>query len=177
MASKLYLTPDQVPAYLRGSYNGKKFAVEVTESVTFHAEDLQWHGGSKVSVEIISLENGMCFGTVGANFADTIIKTVPGLAIRKHTMFCGKDLGITLIVHPDNAASLALPPADELSREAKLTLKVIRAYKPAYRREYATHEGLTLVEYDAQIEALKASGHLAANGALTVKGKNAAQGL
>ena len=175
--SKLFLDPSQVPACLRGSYNGKKFAVEVVESVTFNACDLSWSGGSKVSVDIIRLEDGAVFAEVGESSTDVKIKTVPGFAIRKHTVFQGFAMGLTFYIHADNAGNFQLASPDELSREAKLTLKVIRAYKASYRREYAQHEGLTFAQYDAQIEALKASGHLAANGALTVKGKNAAQGL
>lgn len=175
--SKLYLSEKEVPPHICGSYSGKKFAVTVCEETSFNGSDLSWSGGSKTTVDFVRLSDGAVMASLGESASTVKVKTVPGIVIRAHVMFCGKDLGLEFYVNPHNAAGFTLAATPELSETERKVLKIIRAYKSSYRREEASREGIPAAQYDATLEALKANGMLAANGALTVAGKNAARGL
>jgi hypothetical protein len=52
----IHLEPNQVPAYLRGSYNGRKFKAVVTETVTIPSDAGVWGGGSRDLYSYVMLQ-------------------------------------------------------------------------------------------------------------------------
>ena len=87
------------------NYTGRKFKVEFTDKVTFY--DTNWGGGTKNSYAAIKSD-----GTVGnlyapAPWANPVEgKTVDlpvDILLVEHSIFCGKDMGITIYAHPTNA--------------------------------------------------------------------------
>jgi len=84
-------------------YRGRKFKVEFTETVTF--SDTNWGGGTKNTYVAISTYGR---GVARLNVPAPWLSTVEGktmelpreVLVVKHTIFCGKDLGITIYAHP-----------------------------------------------------------------------------
>lgn len=185
----IYLEGRDIPASLRGSYTGNKFKVEVCETVTIPADAGLWSGGSRSNYHGVDLATGqrsqLSFSLASPwdnQRRDREVKLVPGKAVVESIMFQGKDLGLRIYLHPDNATKL-LPVKTELSEHELFVLKATRHYKSSYggkdRFELATeynygHEKYPSREqWDAAKQALIASGHLNKAGAITVKGKNA----
>ena len=113
----------------------------------------------------------------------------PDLAVVRHTIFRGKDLGLTFYVHPAAIAKLLPAPSEELDAIAKMVLTATRSYKSSYMgrdRYQMAKEGSqyerarkgeafpTREAWEAAKAALIASGYLNKAGAITVKGRNAA---
>jgi hypothetical protein len=106
-----------------------------------------------------------------------------GFVCVQHSIFCGKDTGVTIHVHPDNAPLLLPAPEAELTEDQKTLLLYTRCRKSSYAgisdyRFYdANHtKGIGRQNWDSAKAALIASGHLNKAGAITVKGKNAIDG-
>jgi len=107
---RIKLSAKDVPAMLRAAfpnYHGRKWYVNVTTSVQMY--DTYWSGGTRNQYVGVNLETGkVASPTAGAfgKFYDPNEPTVelqPGLAVVEHSMFMGKDAGITIHVHPANA--------------------------------------------------------------------------
>src|SRR5205085_4155270 len=96
------------------NYTGHKFSVETHERVTLTS---YWDGGTRYYYAVIRL--GMTDSALPVKFGDTpatitrigecggmgqpnapTIEITPDTIIAQHTIFCGKDLGITFMVHP-----------------------------------------------------------------------------
>jgi len=192
----IYLEPAQVPAALRGAYDGKKFAVHIVESVTVPFDAGLWSGGSRDHYSLIWLTTGAALPMPGQNASpwdndrrEHVIPLKPDYAIARHTIFCGKDMGLTFYIHPDNAAQLLPAPAAELPPIEKLVLKYTKERKASYNgqdryamaasdwRYYGKDWQLDAMpsrdDWQAAKEALIAGGYLNKAGAITVKGKNA----
>ena len=83
-------------------YQGRKFRVEFAPTVSFY--DTNWGGGSR-NVYVAVGSDGR---TVRLNVPAPWVNTVEGttmempqnILIVKHTIFCGKDLGITIYASP-----------------------------------------------------------------------------
>lgn len=72
-----------------------------------------WDGGSREYFAFVELATGRVTPTLPAQSAfDPAIRGAdavtlpPGIACVVHSIFCGKDRGLTLVVHPDNIAPL-----------------------------------------------------------------------
>lgn len=107
---QIKLTPKQVPTELRGTYTGRKFKAEVCETMIIPADAGLWDGGSKDSYTGIDLETGKQAVFPGETLvpwdehrSDKVVIMHPGFAVVRHTIFCGKDLGLTYYIHPENA--------------------------------------------------------------------------
>ena len=110
-------------------------------------------------------------------YEGAIIPLAAGLVLAQHAMLCGKDLGVTLHVHPSLLPRFLPSAAEELSEEERVVLRCIRSLISSYRREEAARSGLDAAGYARVVEGLKGRGLLAANGGLTLAGKNAAAAL
>ena len=170
---------NQVPAALRGSYTGKKFKAVVCTEMTIPMDAGLWSGGSRAEYSAINLENGKSMPFQGSNLApwdggrrDHKVTIVPGMAVVLHSMFCGKDMGLTFYIHPDNATKM-LPAPVELSKEEKVVLTTIRSYKAAYRQQMAQGQGISGTQYAAILQSLTEKGMLHKGNRITTKGKNA----
>lgn len=191
----IYLQPDMVPAQLRGAYTGRKFAAVVTETVTIPIDAGLWSGGSRDVYSVVSLDHGtrelpgQSLAPWDRSGGDRVCKLVAGIVVVRHSMFCGKDHGLTFYVHPDNATKLLPAPAAELSAHESIVLKATAHFKSSYagkdryqmakeNERYGSrdHSGLpfpTRDEWNAAKATLISKGFLNKAGAITVAGRNA----
>lgn len=192
MTKTVHLDPNQVPAALRGSYSGRKFKAVVTESVYIPATAGLWDGGSRDTFHAAELETGRTVAFPGQNEAPWgnrqahTVTLVPGIVVIEHSVFCGKDSGLTFYVHPDNATKLLPAPAAELSDFEKIVLKATRSYKSSYMGRDRYQMALadrprpsigpfpTRQDWETAKQSLMAKGLLNKAGAITTAGKNAA---
>jgi hypothetical protein len=153
-----------------------------------------WSGGSRELFHAIDFATGEHASIPGQTAApwdgarrELTVPIKPGFAIVEHSMFCGKDMGLTFYLHPDNATRL-LPPVVELSEHERLMLSATASLKSSYggkdRYEmskdnvrYGNQEALakfpTRAEWDAAKQSLIGRGLLNKAGAITVAGRNA----
>jgi hypothetical protein len=134
----IYLEPNMVPATLRAGYDGKKFKAVVATEMTIPADAGLWEGGSRETYRVIGLETGRTIDAVNHNAAPwdsgrkgIAVKLEPGIAVVCHSMFCGKDMGLTFYVHPDNAAKL-LPAPVEVTPHERVVLRATAHFKSSY---------------------------------------------
>jgi hypothetical protein len=102
-----------------------------------------------------------------------------GIIIVKHSIFMGKDSGITIFANESDLANM-LPPKVELSKDEKTVLKYTASYKSSYAgiKNYRWHEanrdlGISLEEWEEAKEKLIEKKMLNKRGAITVSGRNA----
>lgn len=116
MADRIKLTAKDVPAMLRRAvpgYHGRKWHANVTTSVQM--SDTYWSGGTKNEYVGVNLETGKAFEPVPRAFGtfdrprEPTVELEPGQAIVERSWFMGKDVGITIHVHPSNVQRM-LPP-------------------------------------------------------------------
>lgn len=192
----IYLDEKMVPAALRQGYGGKKFEAQVCTSVTIPIDAGLWDGGSRDQYSVINLADGRTALSPGQNSApwsgerrEYVVELKPGMAVVRHSYFCGKDMGLRFYVHPDNAAALLPPPAAELSPLELLVLRYTAGRKSSYmgrdRYDMAIHDANggydmnrdsltpTRAEWDAAKASLVGRGYLNKAGAITVAGRNA----
>jgi hypothetical protein len=194
----IYLEPNKIPHHLRSGYNGKKFKAVVTTELTIPSHAGIWDGGSRDTYQLIHLETGKAVQASDNMSApwnparrDQHIKLEPGFAVVEHSQFCGKDMGLTFYVHPDNAAKLLPAPAAELTLHETIVLAATVSYKSSYngRDRYDMAKTTwnypwraselkkpfpTRDEWDAAKAALAAKGLLNKAGAVTPAGRNQA---
>src|SRR5208282_5018879 len=115
----IYLDSKDVPQYLRDGYTGKKFKAVVTDSITVPQDAGVWGGGSRDTYRFVELATGRSVPSPCQQSApwsqerQEFNSPLPaGIAMVEHSMFCGKDMGLTFYVHPDSAAKL-LPATGE----------------------------------------------------------------
>ncbi|MFH1918709.1 MAG: hypothetical protein ABIP48_02310 [Planctomycetota bacterium] len=183
----VYLDRQDVPEVFRlafPSYRGRQYRVTAAESVMLDAN--YWSGGTKYTYRGVDLLTGKVLppdcDEYGNPFVRPEVPTVaiePGRAIVCHKVFCGKDLGLTIYVHPDNLAKL-LPKPAELTGHEQTVLSHTASLKSSYGgiSNYRFHEahqrtGITLAEWDTAKQSLIAKGLLDKRGAITTKGRNA----
>jgi hypothetical protein len=109
MFDSIKLSGKDVPKHLRGDYTGRKFRVQIVNSVTIPADAGVWGGGSREIYKAIRLDDGVsvALGSTEAPWSlqrkDNTIMLQPGYAVVLHSHFCGTDMGLTFFVHPANA--------------------------------------------------------------------------
>ena len=117
-------------------YTGKKFQIEVS-SFPIDVRSY-WEGGSRSyytflrldTLAIMSIPQQSAFDkqVVGADS----VNLIPGMVCVKHTIFCGKDAGITIYVHSDNAPRLLPVNTVEITDHEKVVLLYTRSLKSSY---------------------------------------------
>ena len=189
----IYLEPAQVPAHLRAGYAGKMFKAHVCETVTIYSDAGLWDGGSRETYRTVRLADGAempASDNISAPWdgrrRDRTIPLQPGLAVVRHDISRGRDLGLTFFVHPADAVAM-LPAPCTLTEHQLIVLRATRTYKPSYggqdrytmARE-ATRYGAGFATFPTrpQWEVAKAelitAGLLNKAGAITTTGRNAA---
>lgn len=166
------------------AYNGRLFQLAVSDSPI----DVRsyWDGGSRSYFVFVNLATMQASQQVPAqsafdapiNGADSV-QLPEGFACVEHSIFCGKDMGLTIHILPANAAKL-IPPTVELTREQRIVLIATHSYKNTYAGtsnyrfvEAHSETGITAIDWETAKASLIASGHLNNAGALTIAGKNA----
>lgn len=166
-------------------YSGRTFRVRVHDSGRMNLSSY-WDGGSRSYYVVLQLstmktvevpQNGSGFDGFGFGIQSEL--PAADFAVIEHSIFCGKDSGITIHVHSSNAAPL-LPKVAELAWSETVVLVATRSLKSSYAgiKDYRFHEaeertGITREEWDSAKSALIGRKLLNAAGALTIDGKNA----
>lgn len=160
-------------------YTGRKFKLEISDR-PLNVKSY-WSGGSRDYYHFIRLEDKARVDVPAQSAfdrqiagADSVILP-DGVICVNHSIFCGKDLGLTFIVRPENATPL-LPvnEGSELSLHEKIVLSATVSLKSSFRYDEAKrYTGISRAEYDAAKDSLIANGFLAKNGGITPKGRNA----
>jgi hypothetical protein len=189
MNQTIHLDPKQVPAQLKVGYDGRKFKAIVCESVTIPMTAGLWFGGSRDTYRVVQMADGADMPASDdmsspwdANRKERKVTLQPGFCVIEHSIFCGKDAGLTIYICASDAAPM-LPVADELS-EAELWALNATDYKSSYngmnRYQNAARDSKnlgkftpSLVEYEAAKASLMTRGYMNKAGAITVAGKNA----
>ncbi|MHC4398937.1 MAG: hypothetical protein ACYTG0_04580 [Planctomycetota bacterium] len=183
----IHLDPREVPDVFRRAfpgYRGRKFVAEVRESVTLDAN--YWSGGTRYTYRGVDLVTGEILSPecdeYGNPFTHPEAPTValePHKAIVCHKVFCGKDLGLTIHVHPENVAKL-LPMPTELTPSERIVLGYTSSLKASYGgvsnyrfKEASRETGITLDGWNLAKDSLIGKGLLNRRGAITTKGRNA----
>ena len=164
------------------SYNGRKFKIDTDTPSQLRS---YWAAGSKDNFIFYELATGK-IAPVHSNHpffeADqpTRLKKLPvGFVIVKHSIFCGKDMGITVYGNIENINPL-LPAKEELTTDEDAVLYFTRSLKSSYAgiKNYRHHEaqremGITIERWEiAKTELIKKK-LLNKRGAITPAGRNA----
>jgi hypothetical protein len=193
----IYLDAAMVPAQLRGGYSGKKFKAVVVTQVVIPSDAGLWSGGTRSTYSIVDLASGRTIGapchqeeSPWGNRREFNLEVKPGFTVVEHSLFCGKDMGLTFYVHPDNAAKLLPAPAPELSEHESIVLGATCSFKSSYngqdrytmaktqaeypwRRDDSTPQFPTREQWQVAKDSLISKGLLNKAGAVTPKGRNA----
>lgn len=164
-------------------YTGRKFEVAIASTYRLEA---YWSEGSRSSCVLVS-RDGLAYSHPTPATKDPFKKEAhqtidlpPGHFVLEHCISCGKDMGITFYVRPDEADTFELaPPSEELTRNEKIVLLATLSLKSSYGgiRNYRLHEAkrdtdITSLDYEAAKASLIERGYLNKAGAATIKGKN-----
>jgi len=188
----IHLEPSLVPATLKGGYTGKRFRAVITEAVTVPADAGLWSGGSRDSYGLLRIADGVVLAMPGQGSAPWNpdrkaheIALKPGFCVVKHSHFCGKDMGLTFYLSPQDAAPM-LPAPVELSEHEALVLEYTISRKSSYmgqnrfqmacqdiQRGYRAGTVPTAAQWDEAKASLIAKGFLTRAGAVTPAGRNA----
>lgn len=119
MSNRFKVSAKEVQWLTRSAFPTRKREVRivVTEHVTFHGTF--WDGGSKNEFVAIKLASGNTATLEVGSSPWTAIaegKTVelqPGFAIVEHSVFCGKEMPLTVYLHPSNITEKLLAAKKE----------------------------------------------------------------
>ncbi len=189
----IYLEENQVPSNLKGSYTGKKFKAIVCESMTIPSDAGLWQEGSRDTYLVIHLTDGKTVEPINHNASpwnesrqDTKINLDPNVAVVQHTIFCGKDSGLTFYVHPLNTFLPKTSAMGELSDHEKMVLEATCSLKSSYggkdryemsldNAKWSEDKGTNFPsreQWNLAKDSLMEKGLLDKRGAVTVKGRN-----
>lgn len=181
MTKTIHIDKKDVPEMILRAfpgYRGRKFEIRVAEEV--HMYGCAWEGGSKNDYVAVDLDTGRSYHNT-VEFGNMFVRapgsaTVPlppNAAVVCHKIFCGKDLGLTIYLHPSRVAKL-LPERPELTRDQEIVLAAtcgLKSFARFYEANY--HTGITQERYDAAKSELIGLGYLSKRGAATTAGRNA----
>jgi len=106
------------------------------------------------------------------------VKLPAGFVAVKHTIHCGKDLGLTFYVSPESSPMFVTAPVEDVTEDQKIVLAYTRSRKssyagiPDYRFHEARSKGITRDRWDAAKSECIARGWLNKAGAITNDGRN-----
>lgn len=168
------------------NYNGNKFKIstDIPKRVLSY-----WDSGSRTyfafygldNHKVINVESNHPFWEAGKpNHLETLPKRVLLVA---HSIFCGKDSGITIYSNADDLAPMLPKNEETLTKDELIVLTFTRSYKSSYAgvSNYRFHEarrvyGMPETAWNTAKASLITKGLLNKAGAITANGKNAIQG-
>lgn len=113
MQDPIKLTAAQLPSWLKGfnGYRGRKYKAETRTVVTIPATAGLWDGGSRTEYFVVRMEDGAAHrDSMHDRYLDgrrdIRVDLQPGFCVVTHSIFCGKDCGLTVYVHPENMPKL-----------------------------------------------------------------------
>jgi len=164
------------------SYKGKKFKLSTDVPSRL---DSYWEGGSKSSFAFYELATGKQFSVATnhpffeKNNPRDLEALPPGVVLVKHSIFQGKDMGITIYTNPEQLTPL-LPPKQEITENERIVLYYTRSLKPCYAglSNYRFHEahrqkGISSEDWESAKQSLINKKLLNKAGAITPAGRNA----
>lgn len=146
--------------------------------------DSYWSGGSKDTFAFYHLDTKKLYimpsnHPIFDKSPNTIKCLPPRVIIVQHSIFCGRDAGITIYSNAADITPFLPAPQIELTREQKIVLIATRSLKSSYNgianyrfSEAKRETGITLEQYNNAKTQLIADGYLNKAGAITPKGKN-----
>jgi hypothetical protein len=108
MKAAITLKGVDVPRVLKAGYAGRKFKLNILREFDVPVDANLWSGGSRETYRAIRLIDGaeIKLGSTSAPWSrdreEKRILIEPGIVIVQHSYDCGKDMGLTFFVHPDN---------------------------------------------------------------------------
>lgn len=184
MNKSIYLELDQVPPMLRGGYSGRKFEAVICDSVSL--QNTYWSGGTRSSYAVIELDTGKSSPIAnnsappqfGIDYDGETITLKPGYAVVEHSIFCGKDMGLTFYIHTDNAGKF-LPDSsgNDLTDAELCLLDATAGLKSSYggrkpRIDMMKRNGFTDEQIEQAKQSLISKKMLNSRGAITTLGRN-----
>ena len=90
-------------------YTGRTFEVEFTNAVRF--SDTNWGGGSRTYYRFVNMDNGMSEALAvpapwNSPYEGKRMELPENIVVVAHSIFCGKDCGITFYAHPSRSRML-----------------------------------------------------------------------
>jgi len=171
-------------------YNGTKARIRAFTGP--RCVNSYWDGGSRSYFALVRLADGQSLGLPTSHpyfnrqpdgspmGALELRELPPGIVLVEHSIFCGRDTGITVHVRPDNLDQLKLPDAPQLAADERIVLQATRSFKASYGgiSNYRLHEarrehGITRDRWDTAKAALIGRKLLNRAGAITNAGRNA----
>lgn len=165
-------------------YTGRKFSVTAFRGPKNLAS--YWDGGSRDTFALVRMDDLKAVdipenGTPYSRAPLQLDALPPGTALVEHSIFHGKDFGLTLHVPAENLAPL-LPAGPEATWEQRVVLAATAGYKNSYggetglRRRHALEETeIPGPDYDRAHAECIAKRWLNKSGALTDEGRNVIQ--
>jgi hypothetical protein len=166
------------------SYSGRKYRFQAGETVSL--TDGYWDGGTRSTYVAVNLSTRTASAAgdlydVSAKGAP-VVTLQPGVAIVEHSIFCGKDMGITFHVHPEDAPKL-LPDTGEATEDEQIVLAFTSSLKNTYGgrtnirfTEAARRYGITQDCWNAAQDSLRSRKLLNKAGSITPQGRNVPTG-
>ena len=160
-------------------YHGQKFSFCAAEK---QAISSYWDEGTKQEYAIVRDGQAERIGDCGG------LHQRPGFTVELdadtvifcHDISCGRDMGITIVVHPARMPQFLAAGPGELNRSEKIVLLATSGYKSSYAgdgqlrfHQAARQTGITRAEWDEARADLIEKRLLTKAGALTVEGRNA----
>jgi len=180
MTQVIHLDPEQVPAQLARGYTGRKFKVRIAEAFTIPGHAGNWSGGSRQTYSIVRIADGSSLPGSDNSSApwdesrkDRVIALEPGVAVVEHSIFNGKDMGLTFHINATDAAPMLPAPTLELGPKTSKVLNIIGGIKSAYRPDEYRRCGLTDTDITSAKMLLTDLKYINKAGAITTKGRNA----
>ena len=168
------------------NYRGRTIKINYTESVNMAS---YWDGGSRDYFEIVRLSDCQCMSIPAQSAFDIRLEgvdnfTIPeGFVVVEHSIFCGKDLGLTIHARPDGSLTLD-KPKDVLSEIEINVLRATAGLKSSYAgiSDLRAHElkrkyNYTQAEVDNARRSLIDKGLMTKNKAINNAGRNAIEGM
>lgn len=162
-------------------YRGKKFEVQVGLPKQLNS---YWDGGSKRDYVLYDLDTGKLIGVQSnhpffePNNPRDLIDPPESIAVVCHKIFCGKDMGLTLYIHPNRFTKL-LPAPVELSDHERIVLKYTSGLKSSYAGisnyrfvEANRNTGISHEQWESAKRLCIEKGLLNRAGAITPDGRN-----
>jgi len=183
--------PTEIIAKTFPSYKGNSFQVRTQETVLLRN---YWDGGSREYPCFLvangdglqSLEAPNATNNPFLPDAHAEIHIPKNGMVVIHNIFCGKDMGLKILVSPDSDFLPKMLPADNaaLPTDEMIVLYATSSYKNTNGgrtniRYAESHRqtGITPERWSAAMDSCKAKKLLNASGAITIDGRNAVSGM
>lgn len=161
-------------------YNGRHFKLEQRDRVNVTS---YWDGGSRDSFVFVRLADMATVPIASINplrdAGHAPVELPEGVVCVEHSIFCGKDMGLTFYVR--DAKLLPLPALEGVTDDMRLVLTHTASLKNTYggRSDIRFHEanerhGVTRERWDVAFSACVAAGFLNRAGAIQAAGRNVA---